>query len=194
MTNRRNYGPDDLRLDVRASDSGNIRLEMLVDILELRVGQYLRGKGHPPGLDGSIILREIYERDLNDSTLRARLLLEAFTESDLLPTEIGWKLSVRKSLIILLCQLILPQIILRDIPSPELTQSSDIAVIDESLVNPPFFHVCFRQLDIPVTEHIIELLSQYIPNGRSSSLLAFDKWFHSILLQSQRATGGYNAE
>lgn len=96
MINRKVYSVEDLRIITQPAeaDANDNLVKKLAEVFRLRVVQYLRGVGHPPGLSGSIVSAERHAMEAGDATLRPRMFLEAFTESELLPTEPGWKLQV----------------------------------------------------------------------------------------------------
>jgi hypothetical protein len=95
MYSRRITSPDQVisHIDVvqlEDSDANGFRNTFL-----LWMGRYLRGVGHPEGMDEDLISAEMRDRDAGNQTLRAERFLVLCMASELLPTDPDWKISVR---------------------------------------------------------------------------------------------------
>ncbi|KAF9535238.1 hypothetical protein CPB83DRAFT_887971 [Crepidotus variabilis] len=168
-TNRRLTSSEEVveKLVVRGTSHHNITLRTIAKIIKERVIQYLQGVGHPPGLRGGVVSEEIFDQDQTDGGLRARLLLDSLTDSDMLPSDADWKISLGVE---------------HPRPNGGNNRNTDM--------KPMVFHVCSCHADIPVTEHLKGILAQYVKPGHSS-LPEFDDWFHQNLMANGR-TSGYN--
>ncbi|KAF9527086.1 hypothetical protein CPB83DRAFT_430299 [Crepidotus variabilis] len=140
-------------------------LTPIAAIFKSRLISYLKGEGHPSSLIGTFVTPEQYEESKTDGGLRSRLLLEALTDTDMLPVEPEWQVDLTVHHV-----------------SGDNHRNNENKTIA--------FHVCAQYADIAVTEHLKSLLTQYIEDDEES-LKAFDKWFHGILLFSGRRSG-YN--
>jgi hypothetical protein len=70
------------------TDRPDLELHSLLrQSFQIRLMRWLNGKGHPAELRGTIIPEELYDEQSNDSLTRAKLLLRAVTDADLLPID-----------------------------------------------------------------------------------------------------------
>lgn len=93
MCNRRLTSLDQVteHLEFECSESSN--LQVFVDIFSYRIKGYLHGVGHPI-TSRAILSSETVAGAADDKLLRARALLLAATDSDLLPITQHWSLTV----------------------------------------------------------------------------------------------------
>jgi hypothetical protein len=76
--------------DVAQSESH----DLLRCIFQYRVLRWLHGKGHPEQLGGAHISQAVQDAERDDPLVRARLMLRAITDSDLLPLDPSFHLTV----------------------------------------------------------------------------------------------------
>ena len=67
---------------------------LLAKMFQFRVVRWLHGQGHPKKLAGSYVSETQYNEEKNDSLLRAKLLLRAASDSDLVPLDASFCLTV----------------------------------------------------------------------------------------------------
>jgi hypothetical protein len=74
--------------------SGDSTTPLFADLFGAKLIDYLAGVGHPTTRD-SLLPSQVIAQDADDTLLRAQLLLKATTDSDLMPTESNWSITVR---------------------------------------------------------------------------------------------------
>jgi len=97
-SNRRVTDPTQVidKLEFVTADRNFTDLYMLMRrCFRLRLMRWLYGRGHPLSLKGTCVPEDVFESEREDPLVRARLLLKAVTDSDLLPIGEGSSIRVR---------------------------------------------------------------------------------------------------
>jgi hypothetical protein len=63
-------------------------------MFQFHLFRWLWGKGHPTPLQGGHVPQDVFDKELNDPLVRARLLLNAVADTDLMPVDSGFELRV----------------------------------------------------------------------------------------------------
>lgn len=67
---------------------------LLFSLLQFRIIRWLKGIGHPAGSEGICVEQSLYDSERNDPLIRARLLLLALSDSNMLPPDPNERLQV----------------------------------------------------------------------------------------------------
>ncbi|KAJ6471545.1 hypothetical protein C8R45DRAFT_1165373 [Mycena sanguinolenta] len=128
-------------------------------IFRLLVGRYLDGVGHPMEVRGALVEEDEWCKHLNDTALRARLLLHAASDTDLLPSSDSWRLKFR------------------------FVGLNTALTVHETNPRPLHFHTCTYEVDVKLSEPLKDLLTQScVKLDDATYSTPFDLWFHSQLL------------
>jgi hypothetical protein len=68
--------------------------DLLYGVFQYRLIRWIKGKGHPIKLRGTYILESVFDAECGDALVRARLLLRAVSDSELLPSNPSVRLQV----------------------------------------------------------------------------------------------------
>ena len=98
MYGRRITSPDQVISRIRVTP--NPSDVTMHDKFLLAMARYLRGVGHPTGLDDGLVSQDMMTRDAGNTTLRAERFLVLCTASELQPTDVNWELTVNIQFII----------------------------------------------------------------------------------------------
>jgi len=83
------------RIQFTTTDRTDLELyRLLRQSFQLRLTRWLHGKSHPIELKGTLIPQELYDRQHDDPLIRAKLLLRAITDADLLPIDQHFNVTV----------------------------------------------------------------------------------------------------
>jgi hypothetical protein len=64
------------------------------EVFQFRLLRWLHGKGHPSKLRGTHVEPDVFDAEMSDPLIRSRLLLRAVAESDLLPLDPSFAITV----------------------------------------------------------------------------------------------------
>ncbi|KAF8199842.1 hypothetical protein K438DRAFT_2015855 [Mycena galopus ATCC 62051] len=121
-------------------------------IFRLLVERYVGHVGHPMEFRGTVVDEDEWCKGINDSTLRARLLLQAASDSDLLPSSDSWCLKFR---------------------------FVGITTVNDPNPRPLHFHTCMYEVDVKISQPLEDLLMRScVKLDDSNHSTAFDLWFH----------------
>jgi hypothetical protein len=145
----------------------------------LRLEEYLAGVGHPSPLRSVLVTDDQFNAERKNQLLRAQLLLVGGSDSDLLPIEDKWRITV------CLCAFFFVNIVTHTFSSGftqiRLPQRADAAAALGSAFS---FHTCSYRVDIYLDRALEEVLLQPLdddPQGVSK----FDVLIHSQLLDRE---------
>ncbi|KAJ7179709.1 hypothetical protein C8R46DRAFT_1029151 [Mycena filopes] len=145
---------------MRAVDNTTPFFGALFRLLMLR---YLGGTGHPEATRGGLVSEDDFVAGLNDASLRARLLLQTTTDSNMMPSRESWR--------------ILWRFIGLNNTAPE------------SIPRPVHFHTCTYDVDVKITVSVQELLLKSCTKlDDREHTTPFDVWFHGQLLSRDHNT------
>ncbi|KAF8144571.1 hypothetical protein K438DRAFT_1873848, partial [Mycena galopus ATCC 62051] len=100
-------------------------------IFRLLVERYVGHVGHPIEFRGTVVDEDEWCKGINDSTLRVRLLLQAASDSDLLPSSDSWCLKFR---------------------------FVGITTVNDPNPRPLHFHTCTYEVDVKISQPLEDLL------------------------------------
>ncbi|THV05918.1 hypothetical protein K435DRAFT_849652 [Dendrothele bispora CBS 962.96] len=141
-------------------------LEYVAKIFELRLVRYLQQPGHATDCNG-IIPQYAMKKAFKDPVLRARLLLLACTDMELLPSDPNWKIKFSFS-------------------------DADIDWCKKEIPKPLTFRACFSRVDVSYNQGLRDILVESLSNGSGPDyLLLFDHWFHEQLVSAPKVYNIY---
>ncbi|KAF7345499.1 hypothetical protein MVEN_01568400 [Mycena venus] len=137
-------------------------------LFRLLLLRYLEGVGHPLEIRGGLVDEAEWSKQINNSALRAGLLLQAASDNDLLPCNDTWRLKFRLI---------------------GLDARSDLDTTTETNPRPIHFHSCTYEADIKLTRPLEDLLLRSsIKLDDPNYVTAFDLWLHGQLLSRDHNT------
>ncbi|KAJ7718900.1 hypothetical protein B0H16DRAFT_1739743 [Mycena metata] len=150
----------DFTILMSASDDTTPYYGALFRVLLLR---YLDGVGHPAELCGGLVSDGDFNKVLNDTCLRAGLLLEVATDSNIMPGSDTWLIKWR--------------FVGLDSGSMEVSP------------RPLHFHTCTYEVDVKITPALQDvLLASCVNLDDPTHATPFDLWLHSQLLSRDHNT------
>ncbi|KAJ3492282.1 hypothetical protein NLJ89_g11259 [Agrocybe chaxingu] len=138
MFDRKPKGVKDIADHVRCVVSGVIPedqkeyMDALAAIFQKRVLVYLEGVGHPPSCRDSLVDARQFEQDKDSSNLRCLLLLQASSDSDLMPFGSDWTIRFELTL-----------------PDEEANDAVPIS-----------WHTCLRSGEVTLSPAVLEILTK----------------------------------
>ncbi|KAJ7636762.1 hypothetical protein FB45DRAFT_1056053 [Roridomyces roridus] len=131
-------------------------------LFRLLMNRFLDGTGYPDALRDTVVDAEEWSRQLNNTLLRVNLLLQAATDSDLLPFG-KWKI--------------------------QFNFVGVDTVAPESDPRPLHFHTCSTTVDVKITRALENLLlSSSVRLDDPTHCTAFDVWFQGQLMSRDHNT------
>ncbi|KAJ7133864.1 hypothetical protein C8R43DRAFT_1133106 [Mycena crocata] len=138
-------------------------------LFRLLLLRYLQGVGHPQELRGSVIDEEEWMTEVNNRSLRARLFLEAASDSNLLPSREAWRIKVH--------------MVGLNPPTDPALASLDVNP------RPIHFHTCTYEMEAKINRPMEDLLiAACIKLDDPSYVTVFDLWLHAQLLSRDHNT------
>jgi hypothetical protein len=161
--------------------------------------RYLSCPGHPDSPEGRLLVDDnVFERDANDLTLRARFLLGAVYDEERLPVNPGWSISVGSgSLILHRKELTHSQFKFYTVTVRAQSENASGFLVTLSLGSHRTqialgIHACLEMIDVPIAPHLMRLVHESAGVAADDHRgTPFDVWVHS---QFKDAQGYFNGD